>query len=149
MVKTVKENKGLPDLREQLNKNLYKYLFSLSNLQAAFPFLFKDVLANEIQLIEYIIDNPDYFETEYTLRAAVICLNSILRRYSNQSQRLGNYEEIKKQCVNDFYQYFTAEKIENFFNIFLVKLLPRRPSLTNDQDADNLDEFVEIGTSIY
>ena len=120
---------------------------NLSELQSAFPLLFKDTLGNYIQLIEYIIDNPESFESDYTLKAAVICLTWALKKYSNKPQKPGNYEEIRQQCVSSFYQLFTVERIENFFNIFLLKLLPRRLFLTNDQDTNNLDDYVEIGIS--
>ena len=140
------------DIYKEFDKNLYKYLYSLSQLQVIFPLVLKEVLVPYLKLIEYIIDNPDTF-SQYTLRATVICLNSVLRRYAYQEEdilvrkkhQFDKFEEIKKQCAAEVYQYFTQDKVQSFFNIFLLKLLPIRPYLTGNQDFDNLDDFVEIG----
>lgn len=143
----------MEQLHVELSKNLHKFLYSLSLLQAIFPLLFREVLTNYIKLLEYIIDNAESFPGEYVLKSAVICLNSALRRYSyhadDKKQQAPILDEFKKQCITEFYQYFTEEKIQNFFNIFLLKLLPKRPFLTGDQDSDNLDEFVEIGKKSF
>lgn len=150
IAKGLKQYEGL---KLQIDRTLYKYFYSLSQLHRAFPLGFQEVLVNYVKLLEYILDDPSSFSTEYVLRSALICLNSVLRLHSydgnvlagKRSPLLANYDELKKQCVNDLYQYFTVEKIENFFNIFLLKLLPKRPFLTNELDPNNLDEFVEIG----
>ena len=152
--KNIKENNNLRDLQPEYNKNLYKYLYLLSQLQAVFPWIFKDVIVDFVRLIEYIIDNPQNFESEYVLRASMIWLNAALRRYTYFGQtpykkpQIATYDEIKSHCMHSFCNYFTREKIEALFNIFLVKLLPERPFLKNNQDPENLDDFVEIGMGI-
>jgi len=147
--KNLKNEKNLVDIYNEFNKNLSKYLHSLSTLQTYLPLIFKDVLINYMKLIEFVLENGEYFN-DYVLRAAAICLSTSLRRYSiynedNSSHKKLQLEEFKKQCVIEFRQFFSSEKIEAFFNTFLLKMLPRRPFLSNQQDPDNLDDFVEIG----
>ena len=151
--RSLKQDKDYYAICEQYNKNLYKYLLSLSDLQAIFQWLFKDSLNSYLQILEFIIQNPEHFVDEYVLRAAVIGLNTVLRRYSYQPEDISvnkkvpftNFEEVRQQCLQELQQFFTTEKIENFFNTFLLKLLPQRPFLTINQDPNNLDELVEIG----
>ena len=154
--KNIKESSGLRDLLEEYSKNLYKYLYSLSQLQVVFPWIFKDVIVDFVRLIEYIIDNPQNFGSEYVLRSAMIWLTAALRRYSDHGEntykkasQIPGYDEAKNECKVQFCNYFTREKIETFFNIFLVKLLPERPFLKSNQDPENLDDFVEIGIEIF
>jgi len=152
--KNLKGSKDLIDIYEEFNKNLFKYLYSLSQLQTMLPLLFKDVLVNYMNLLEYVLDNSECFTNEYVLKAAAICLTTALRRYSPTSQDTRDskkplIEEVRKHCINQFHNYFSSEKIEAFFNIFLLKMLPRRQFLTDQQDPDNLDEFVEIENDQY
>jgi len=148
--KNIKEANNLNDLLQEYSKNLYKYIYMLSQLQVVFPWIFKDVIVDSLRLVEYIIDNPQNFGSEYVLRSALIWLTYSLRRYSFQTENphkkphIASYDQIRNECTSAFCNFFNKEKIEAFFNIFLVKLLPERPFLKSNQDPDNLDDFVEI-----
>ena len=154
--RNLRNAQGLENLYKEFDKNLYKYLYTLSMLQTIYPLVLREVLVPYLKLIEFIIDNPESF-SEYTLRAAVICLSAALRRYAYQEEDImvrkrpsaDKFEEIKKQCAAEMYQFFTQEKVQSFFNIFLLKLLPIRAFLTENQDLSKLDDFIEIGNYYF
>lgn len=154
-LKEAANNSNVKELYSQFNKNLYKFMYALSTLQTSSPYLFKDCLVTYMNLIEFILNNGESFTNTYVLSATAICLISALRRYSTYNPYGdGNpnksvLEEAKKHCVNTFATLFSSEKIENYFNIFLLKLLPIRLFLTTDQNSQNPDDFVEIENDSY
>ena len=127
-------------------------LFGISQLQIAFPLLFKDVLTNYLEVIEYVMNNAGTFGNEYTLRAAVICLTSIIKcylYYSNdvmllQKRKIEHYDSFQKEAFDKYHAFFTVEKIEALFQLFLINLLPRRSFISDSQNIENLEELIEI-----
>jgi len=152
IVHLLHSEKRYPEIYEAADKNLYKLLFGISQLQIAFPLLFKDVLTDYLEVIEYIISNAESFENELTLRAAVICLTSVIKCYLYysedvyllQKRKIEQFVDIQKETYAKYYSYFTPEKIENLFQLFLVKLLPRRKFLSTMETTDNFEELIEI-----
>lgn len=142
-----------------INKSLAKVVHSLSHLQSVFPLLFTIILSDYMSLTQIIIQNNDWFSHDSVVKAALLALNKILNTFTYyadpiQFQQsplapspLKNFATEQQLCNEQYTNYFTESVIENYFNSFVLRILPIGKEKIYKEISSN-DTLVESGNLI-